>query len=65
MQDDTRWVRITEAAEQRKCSVRTIRRMISAGTIRAERFGPRIILVSVDSLNSAGKTLQYTGGDVA
>ena len=57
---DPKWLRIWEAAERKRCSVKTIRRMITAGTIEANRFGTRIILVDAESLDRAGLPLQWT-----
>ncbi|WP_084003382.1 excisionase family DNA-binding protein [Agromyces aureus] len=51
------WITIQEAATRRDVSTRTIRRMISAGLIEAERFGPRLIRVNAVSLEHAGRSL--------
>lgn len=57
------WGTIQEAAELRKVSVYTIRRMITRGQIEAERFGPRLIRVNLASLDTAGRPLQFVAGD--
>ncbi|WP_243074821.1 helix-turn-helix domain-containing protein [Microbacterium sp. SS28] len=56
------WVSIRDAAERKRLSVKTIRRYISAGYIHAERVGPKLIRVSVASLDALGTPLQYRGG---
>jgi excisionase family DNA binding protein len=61
------WGTILEAAKLLACSDDTIRRRISDGTIVAKRFGPKLIRVDLNSLDSSGRTLQYVdiaGGDV-
>lgn len=58
------WGTIKEAAERKKISVWTVRRYISAGLVEAERIGPRLIRVNLDSLDNLGRSLQYMGGDV-
>ena len=55
------WGTIREAAGLKKVSVKTIRRMITAGTIEAERFGPRLIRVNLATLT--GTPLQFLGGE--
>ncbi|WP_168429353.1 excisionase family DNA-binding protein [Microbacterium sp. K24] len=52
-----------DASEQFKLSKDTIRRMITRGEIEAKRFGPRLIRVNLTSIESAGRPLQYLGGD--
>lgn len=59
------WGSIQQAAQSRQVSEKTIRRYIAAGLIEAERFGPRLIRVNLDSLDSIGRPLQYVGGDAA
>lgn len=51
------WITIQEAADSRKVSTRTIRRMITDGLVEAERFGPRLIRVNSVSLERAGRSL--------
>lgn len=58
------WGTIQEAADSRKISTKTVRRYITQGLIEAERFGPRLIRVNLDSLDHLGRSLQYVdGGD--
>ena len=54
---------IQESADYWKVSQKTVRRWISAGIIKAERIGPRLIRVDLNSLEV--RPLQYTGGDAA
>ncbi|MDP9026435.1 MAG: helix-turn-helix domain-containing protein [Actinomycetota bacterium] len=61
----TNWGTVREAATLFKVSDKTIRRMISRGDIRAERIGPRLIRVDLNSLESIGRPLQWSGGDAA
>ncbi|GAA4147122.1 excisionase family DNA-binding protein [Leifsonia shinshuensis] len=51
------WLTIREAAELLRVDHKTIRRYISAGRIKAERVGPRLIRVSSASLNALGRAL--------
>lgn len=46
----TRWGTIDQLATERALSEKTIRRMIAAGDVYAERIGPRLIRVDLDSL---------------
>ena len=59
------WGTIQEAADRYRVSPKTIRRMITRGQIEAQRFGPRLIRVNLTSLDQAGRSLQYVGGDAA
>ena len=59
------WGTIYQAAERKQVSTKTIRRYITQGLIEAERFGPRLIRVNLTSLDQAGRSLQYVGGDAA
>lgn len=56
------WGTVEEAAAIRKVSPRTIRRMIAAGYIEAERFGPRLLRVNLDSVLRAGQPVVPAGG---
>lgn len=58
-------ITIKAAAEYLAVSTQTVRKMIARGEIRAERLGPRLIRVDAASLDRAGRSLQYTGGDAA
>lgn len=51
------WITIREAAERKRVNEKTIRRYISAGLIKAERVGPRLIRVETASLNQLGRAL--------
>lgn len=57
------WGTIASAALLLKVSEKTIRRRITDGEIHAERFGPRLIRVDLNSLDRSGRPLQYMGGD--
>lgn len=59
------WGTIRDAAEREQVSTRTIRRWIARGLIRAERIGPRLIRVDLDSLDQLGRPLQYRDGNAA
>jgi hypothetical protein len=58
-----KWGSVPEAAERRSVSTYTIRRYISQGLVYAERVGPKLIRVDLDSVDALGTPLQYTGGD--
>jgi excisionase family DNA binding protein len=54
-----------EAADQVKVSVKTIDRWIADGRIEAYRYGPRLVRIKADSLESLGKAIHPNfGGDV-
>ena len=53
------WLTIADASARLQCSTKTIRRWISAGLVEARRFGPRLIRVSEESLNSMGRPLVW------
>ena len=55
------WGTIQDAADLKKVSTKTIRRYITQGLIVAERFGPRLIRVNLNSLEAMGRSLQYVG----
>lgn len=57
-----RWGTIQEAAEEKKVSLSTARRWISSGLIYAERVGPRMIRVDLNTLETLGRPLQYIPG---
>lgn len=56
-----RWGTIDDAAAEATVSTKTIRRMISAGTVRAERISARRIRVDLDSI--AGRPLTVAKAD--
>jgi excisionase family DNA binding protein len=51
---------VEEAAEILRVSQRTVRRRISDGTLEAQRFGPRLIRINLDSIAAA--TRPFNGG---
>jgi excisionase family DNA binding protein len=53
--DDTRWLTISETAEQYNVSPYVIRRCIADGSLRARRVGPRLIRVDASSLADLGQ----------
>lgn len=55
-----RWGKLADAAEECGASEKTVRRMIARGEIYAERIGPRLIRVDLNSIQ--GRPLQYAGG---
>jgi excisionase family DNA binding protein len=57
------WGTQQEAADIKSLSLKTIRRYISQGLIEAERVGPRLIRVNLNSLDNLGRPLQYLGDD--
>lgn len=50
-QDRLDWLTIPDAAIRLSVSEKTVRRMISSGHIRAERFGKRLIRINAESLH--------------
>lgn len=54
---------MAEAAAILGVSAKTIRRRITDGTVKAKRFGPRLIKVYLPSLEQSGRSLQYIGGE--
>ena len=60
---ETEWVTIQQAADRYQVSTKTVRRYITRGLIEAERFGPRLIRVDLNSLEDVGTPLQYAGGE--
>ena len=57
------WVSVTQAAEVKGVSARTMRRYITSGLVYAERIGPKLIRIDLASLEALGTRLQYSGGD--
>lgn len=57
------YVTIADAAKVIAVDPKSIRRMIARGEVEARRFGPRLIRVSLASLEKAGRPLQHMGGD--
>jgi len=52
---------LAEAAEHLGCSVRTIRRRISAGEITGYRFGPRLLRVDLEELECSLRPIPTAG----
>jgi excisionase family DNA binding protein len=52
----TGWGTVAQAAQILAVSEKTIRRRITDGTIEAQRFGPRLIRVDLESLTSSTNT---------
>lgn len=52
-----KWGQISEAAERKGVSVRTMRRYITQGLVYAERVGPKLIRVDLESVDEMGKPL--------
>ena len=50
---DARWISVQSAAVHFDVSPATIRRRIADGTLIAQRFGPRLLRVLVESTTSA------------
>jgi hypothetical protein len=48
------WGSVLEAAERRGVSAHTMRRFITRGLVYAERVGPKLIRVDLDSRRSNG-----------
>jgi excisionase family DNA binding protein len=54
-----------EAAERYGVSLKTIQRWIAEGRIEAYRFGPRLVRIKPESIESLGKAIHPNfGGDV-
>jgi hypothetical protein len=56
------WGSVPEAAERRGVSTYTMRRFIAQGLVYAERVGPKLIRVDLDSADALGTPLQYADG---
>ena len=54
------YVTIQDAADRLSISVKTIRRMIARGELRAVRVGKRMVRVDVASLDAIGRPLAGT-----
>ncbi len=57
-----RLVSIPQAADEYGVCTKTIRRYISAGRITGYRFGPRMIRVDLDEIESTLRPLATAGG---
>lgn len=58
------WGTVAQAATILTVSQKTIRRRIADGTIEAKRFGPRLVRVDMNSVESLGRNMQ-SGGDAS
>lgn len=56
------WGTLEEASGALGVSTKTIRRRIADGSIRAMRFGPRLIRVDMTSLEQHGRPVGWAGG---
>lgn len=56
---------LTEAAEYRRLSVKTLRRYITAGRITGYRNGVKLILVDLDELDRLVRPIAVGRGDAA
>lgn len=57
MLTEVRWGSMEDAARYLGVSSKTIRRRIADGTIVAQRFGPRLVRVDMQSLALAGRPM--------
>ncbi len=55
------WGTLDDAAEVLGVSTQTIRRRVADGSIRALRFGPRLLRVDMQSLEQSGTPITWTG----
>lgn len=51
------WISIQQAADLMSCSTKTVRRLISAGTLPARRIGSRMIRIDAADLDALGRNL--------
>lgn len=54
-----KWVTMRAAADHLGVSTKTIRRRIIDGTIKAKKFGPRLIRVDMSTLEQSGASLAW------
>lgn len=57
--NESNWGTMEDAARYLGVSSKTIRRRITDGTIRARKFGPRLVRVDMDSLEQSGRPLAW------
>ena len=64
---EPRWLTLAEAAERANLPTRTLRDLISRGTVPAYRIGPRQIRIREDHLDRAFRRIPTVdrGGDAA
>ncbi|MEO2132753.1 helix-turn-helix domain-containing protein [Microbacterium sp.] len=60
MLTDDQWVTMEQTALMLNVSAKTVRRRIADGTLKAKRFGPRLLRVELRSVRAAGVVV---GGD--
>jgi excisionase family DNA binding protein len=48
---ENEWLTVQGAAEELNCSTKTIRNYIKSGRLEAERVGPKLIAINIDSLD--------------
>lgn len=58
---ESEWGTMEDAARYLGVSSKTIRRRITDGSIRAKKFGPRLVRVDMASLEQSGRSLVWTG----
>lgn len=54
MVTDDQWVTMEQTALILNVSAKTVRRRIADGTLKAKRFGPRLLRVELSSVRAAG-----------
>ena len=58
----TNWGSISGAAQRKNISIPTMRRYIAQGLVYAERVGPKLIRVDLNSVDALGTPMQAAGG---
>lgn len=56
---ESNWGTMEDAARYLGVSSKTIRRRITDGTIRAKKFGPRLVRVDMTSLEQSGRPIAW------
>lgn len=59
--NDSTWGTMEDAALYLGVSSKTIRRRIADGSIRAKKFGPRLVRVDMHSLEQSGRAMNWAG----
>ncbi|WP_311257185.1 helix-turn-helix domain-containing protein [Microbacterium sp. WCS2018Hpa-9] len=57
--NESNWGTMEDAARYLGVSSKTIRRRIADGTIRAKKFGPRLVRVDMTSLEQSGRSMSW------
>lgn len=57
--NESSWGTMEDAARYLGVSSKTIRRRIADGTIRAKKFGPRLVRVDMNSLEQSGRPMSW------